>query len=217
MGLITVREVDWAAVDARTAGSLDKTKATIFAKKGKPDRWIECLVYAPDGKYLGIGSHDKTVYLYETKGYKKEIKLTGHSSYISCLDWAQDSSFIRTVCGAYELLFFNVGSKKRDPSGATNTIETVWADHMCKFGWCVNGIFPSGTDGSHINSVAMSKDQKLIASGDDWGLLCVYRNPICLVEKGQKEHESDKYRGHSEFVTRVKFSPDNQYIFTAGG
>jgi len=158
MGLVTVREVDWAKVDAREKGSLDTVKHTIFKKNPKADRWIECMVYSPCGTYLGIGSHDKKVYLVETKSYKKEHKLDGHSSYISCLDFAKDSSYIRTVCGAYELLFFNVKTKKRDPSGASNTVETDWYDHMCKFGWCVNGIFPSGTDGSHINSVAMSKD-----------------------------------------------------------
>jgi len=93
--------------------------------------------------------------------------------------------------------------KKRDPSGASNTIETVWVDQTTKLGWSVQGIFPDGCDGSHINSVAMTKDQKLIASGDDYGLVCVYRNP--LLEK----HESNKYRGHSEHVTSVKFTSDS--------
>ena len=217
MGVVTIREVDWDKVDAREAGSLYKVKKTIWKKKAKHDRWIECMVYSPCAKYLGIGSHDKTVYMFDTKTYKKEIKLAGHASFITCLDWAVDSSYIRTVCGAYELLFFDAVKKKRDPSGASNTVKTVWADHTCKFGWCVNGIFPAGTDGSHINSVAMSKDQKLIACGDDYGLVNVYRNPICLVEGKGKPHQAALYRGHSEFVTRVKFSSDNKYIFSAGG
>jgi len=57
----------------------------------------------------------------------------------------------------------------------------------------------------------MSKDQKLIVSGDDYGLVCTYRNP--LLEK----HKCGKYRGHSEFVTTVKFSEDSKYIFSVGG
>lgn len=171
------------------------------------------MVFSPDNKYLAIGSHDNMIYLLDTNSYseKKMTKLTGHSSFITALDWALDSSYIRSVCGAYELLFFNIKSKKRDPSGASNTIETKWANQTCKLGWSVQGIFPSGCDGSHINSVAMNKNETLIASGDDYGLVCLYRNPLL------DGHASGKYRGHSEHVTTVVFSPDSKYLFSAGG
>ena len=209
-GIVTIREIDWDKVDNREEGAFDNVIKTLF-KDVKKAEWIETMVYSPDNKWLAVGSHDNTIYLVDTKYAKKPIKLTGHSSFITALDWAQDSSYLRSVCGAYELLFFNIGSKKRDPSGASNTIETMWSDHTCKFGWCVQGIFPSGCDGSHINSVAMTKDQKLIASGDDYGLVCVYRNPLL------DGHEFDKYRGHSEHVTSVKFSSDGTYLFSTGG
>lgn len=57
----------------------------------------------------------------------------------------------------------------------------------------------------------MSTDRKLIASGDDYGLVCTYYNP--LLEK----HAGNKYRGHSEHVTGVTFSADSQYLFSIGG
>jgi len=107
---------------------------------------------------LACGSHDNTIYLLDTQTYKKTHKLTGHSSFITGLDFSLDGKWMRTVCGAYELLFFDVGKKKRDPSGASNTIDVAWATQTCKFGWNVQGVFPAGCDGSHINSVAMSKD-----------------------------------------------------------
>lgn len=212
-GIVTIRTVDFAKVDAREAGSLDVIHKKDLFKAVKKAEWIEAMVYSPDNKYLAVGSHDNTIYLLDTKSYsdKKMTKLTGHSSFITSIDWALDSSYIRTVCGAYELLFFNIGSKKRDPKGASGTTGTDWADQTCKLGWNVQGIFPSGTDGSHINSVAMSKDQKLLASGDDYGLVCTYRNPLL------EGHASNKYRAHSEFVTTVKFSDDNKYLFSVGG
>lgn len=95
------------------------------------------MAYSPDSLNLAVGSHDNTIYLVETKAYKKVIKLAGHSSFITALDWSLDSSYIRSVCGAYELLFFNAKNKKRDPSGASNTIETVWKDQRTKLGWSV--------------------------------------------------------------------------------
>lgn len=209
-GICTVRNIDWNLIDKREPGCLDEVKKTLF-KDVKKAEWIECMSFSPCGKFLAVGSHDNMIYLLDTQTYKKKTKLTGHSSFITAIDWSVDSQYIRSVCGAYELLFFKAKEKKRDPSGASNTIGTTWCDQTCKFGWNVQGVFPSGCDGSHINSVAMSKDQKLIASGDDYGLLCVYRNPLL------EGHASNKYRGHSEHVTRVKFSPDNKYIFSIGG
>jgi WD40 repeat protein len=135
-GIVTIRDLDWAAVDARQPGSLDQVKKTLF-KEIKKAAWIEVMVFSPDSKYLAVGSHDDQIYLVDTKTYKKHIKLTGHSSFITAIDWAIDGSFIRSVCGAYELLFFNIGTKKRDPSGASNTIGTVWANQTCKLGWNV--------------------------------------------------------------------------------
>jgi WD40 repeat protein len=220
VGIVTIREVDWAKVDAREPGSLDNIIKKNLFKEVKKAEWIEAMVYSPDAKWLAVGSHDNKIYLLDTKKYddKKATKakaiLTGHSSFITSIDWCMESTYIRSNCGAYELLFFNIkkeAGKQRDPSGASNTVETMWSDQTCKLGWSVQGIFPPGTDGSHINSVAMSKDQKLIASGDDYGLVCLYRNPLL------EGHKCSKYRGHSEFVTTVKFSDDNEYLFSTGG
>lgn len=217
-GEVTIREVDWAQVDARKEGSLDKVVKKGIKNEGKngkpPAEWIECMHYSPCGKFLGIGSHNNMIYILDVeKNYKEKVVLKGHSSFISSFDWSLDSKWIRSVCGAYELLFFDLNKKKdpRDPSGASNTVEVKWADQSCKLGWHVQGIFPSGCDGSHINSVAMTQNEKLLASGDDYGLVCTYRNPLL------EGHESDKYRGHSEFVTHVKWSSDNKMLFSTGG
>ena len=172
------------------------------------------MVYSPCNNYLAVGSHDHTVYVIDTKTYKKINKTkNASSSFLTGLDWSTDSSWIRTVDGSYELLFFKVNEKEisRDPSGASNTVETLWSDQKCKLGWNVQGIFPPGCDGSHINSSCMTKNQKIIASGDDWGLVCIYNNPLL------EGHESNKYRGHSEHVTRVMFSDDCNYLVSIGG
>lgn len=115
--------------------------------------------------------------------YAKFAVLKGHNSFITCLDWSLSDSpqYIRSNCGAYELLFFNVDAKKQDSAGASNTVGTQWATSTCKLGWSVQGIYPPGCDGTHINGVDFSKNQSLIATGDDYGLVNIYRNP-CLEE-----------------------------------
>ena len=176
--------------------------------------WIEVAEYSPDGSMLAVGSHDTNIYLYDANNdYALLGKCTKHNATITCIDWSMDGSYIRSVCNAYELLFFNMPDCAQDPSGASNTTGTDWATGHCKFGWCVDGIFPSGTDGTHINGVDLSEDQTTICVGDDYGLVTLFRNPC------RKGHQPKSLRGHSEHVVRVKFGRGglNGYIFSVGG
>jgi len=127
---------------------------------------------------------------------------------------------IRTTCGAYELLFFpNSDTKgtgiKNDGYGASNTTGTVWENHHAKFGWRVDGIYPEGTDGTYVNSVEVTKDDTTIATGTDNGI-SLFRNP-CRAP----DHLSKGYRGHSEFVCRVRFAHDpdktTTHLISIGG
>lgn len=70
--------------------------------------WIEVIAFSPDGAHVAVGSHDNNIYVYGTEDWSLKSKLTAHNSYINCLDWSSDSKYIRSNCGAYELLFFDV-------------------------------------------------------------------------------------------------------------
>jgi len=127
-----------------------------------PKEWIEIMRYNVTGDRLAVGSHDNWIYIYNTSEdgkYRPHCTLKGHSSYITALDWSLDGDFIRSSCGAYELLFWDPNGKKQVPGGASATTSTKWSSHTVKFGWFVDGIYPSGTDGSHINIVEMSKTE----------------------------------------------------------
>lgn len=111
-------EVYIRLIDYKDDGSATlKKHCTVSETNQKPTmipaEWIECMAYNPDCSVLAVGSHDNFVYLYnKEKKYKYTGKLKGHSSFITCLDWSQDGSYMRTNCGAYELLFWTTSDKK---------------------------------------------------------------------------------------------------------
>lgn len=165
--------------------------------------WIECAEFSPDGSMLAVGSHDTNIYVYNTSDWSLVGACTKHNAALTCIDWSMDNSTIRSVCNGYELLFFSLPDCAQMPNGASATTSTLWASHHCKFGWCVDGIFPKGADGTHINGVDINENQSLIACGDDYGLLQIFRNPA------RKGCNPTSYRGHSEHVVRVKFGRGN--------
>jgi WD40 repeat protein len=68
--------------------------------------------YSPDGSKLAVGSHDNIIYIYETTKYEYIARCKGHSSFITSVDWSEDGNYIRSVCGAHELLFFDANTGK---------------------------------------------------------------------------------------------------------
>lgn len=171
--------------------------------------WIQVLAPSPDGTKLAVGSHDNHIYVYDAS-YNCIGKCTGHSSYITAVDWSEDSKTMRSNCGAYELLFWNEDCSQ-DPSGRTNYQNTTWASHTAKMAWTVEGIYPKGADGTYVNSVCATPDGEHILTGDDSRLWRVFNNPARF------NHKPKCYRGHSEFVQGVITSADGSRVYTVGG
>lgn len=83
--------------------------------------WIEVIKYSPDEKRVAVGSHDNNIYILSVNGdnYEVEGVCKAHQSFITNLDWSRDGRYIHSNCGAYEYLFFDVGSKSQVKSGAS--------------------------------------------------------------------------------------------------
>ncbi|KAG5836617.1 hypothetical protein ANANG_G00230250 [Anguilla anguilla] len=133
-----------------------------------------------DGAYLAVGSHDNFVYIYAVtengRKYSRAGKCTGHSSFVTHLDWSADSQYIVTNSGDYEILFWEAASGKHLTSA--DTVRNLeWATSTCVLSFSVFGIWPDGADGTDINAVCRSHDARLLVSADDFGKVRLFPNP----------------------------------------
>jgi len=184
----------------------------------KAREWCECISYSPDGNYIALGSHDDSIYVYKiTNGeYHLHWSITFvHSSAIVGMDWTRDSRYLRAVDQAYAKIFYDVEHSQQVGDGATTLVDaSLWATSTCKLGWEVMGVFPQGADGSDINCVDANADRSLIAAGDDFGTVCIYKFPV-----SRNTQPCIRLTGHSEHVPRARFwnHGDSTYFVSLGG
>ncbi|XP_062915966.1 echinoderm microtubule-associated protein-like 2 isoform X3 [Mobula hypostoma] len=175
---------------------------------------ISVMRYSPDGNFLAIGSHDNYVYIYSVaengRKYSRVGRCSGHSSFITHLDWSTDSHYIVTNSGDYEVLYWTPNCKQVPVADAVRDLD--WASSTCVLSFQVFGIWPEGADGTDINAVCRSTDNKLLATADDFGKVNLFSFPC-----SQPRAPSHKYGGHSSHVTNVAFLHDSSRLISIGG
>ena len=56
--------------------------------------------------------------------------------------------------------------------------DMEWATQSCLLSFNTIGVWPETIDGTDLNCCAKSNDQKLIATGDDFGKIKLYTYPV---------------------------------------
>uniref|UniRef100_A0A8C6TX88 EMAP like 1 n=1 Tax=Neogobius melanostomus TaxID=47308 RepID=A0A8C6TX88_9GOBI len=176
---------------------------------------LSTMQYGPDGNLLAVGSHDNYIYVYAVseKGrkYSRVGKCSGHSSFITHLDWSVDSQYLVSNSGDYEILYW-IPSVCKQVVSVETTRDIEWASHTCTLGFHVFGVWPDGSDGTDINASCSSRDKKLLVTGDDFGKVHLFSFPC-----SQFRAPSHVYGGHSSHVTNVSFLLDDSCLVSTGG
>nr|XP_023684063.1 echinoderm microtubule-associated protein-like 1 isoform X2 [Paramormyrops kingsleyae] len=176
---------------------------------------LSVMRYSPDGNFLAIGSHDNYIYIYAVtengRKYSRVGKCSGHSSFITHLDWSVDSQYLMSNSGDYEILYW-IPSVCKQVVSVETTRDILWATCTCTLGFHVFGLWPEGSDGTDINAVCRSNEKKLLVTGDDFGKVHLFSYPC-----SQFRAPSHVYGGHSSHVTNVNFLFDDSYLISTGG
>ena len=173
---------------------------------------ITVVKYSKDNRFLAVGARDAKIYILGVaKNYAKVSVCKGHHSTITHLDFSVDSNVLQSTCTSYELLYWDVKSGKQDTRGASGNRDEKWNTWSCTLGWPVQGIYPPCSDGLDVNSVDRAYKSDVIATGDDFGGVKLFRFP-CL-----KGGSFQRFVGHSSHVTNVKFINDDSKLISVGG
>ncbi|XP_071354154.1 echinoderm microtubule-associated protein-like 1 isoform X5 [Trachinotus anak] len=176
---------------------------------------LSVMRYGPDGNFLAIGSHDNYIYIYAVaengRKYSRVGKCSGHSSFITHLDWSVDSQYLVSNSGDYEILYW-IPSVCKQVVSVETTRDIEWATYTCTLGFQVFGLWPDGSDGTDINAVCRSSDKSLLVTGDDFGKVHLFSYPC-----SQFRAPSYVSSGHSSHVTNVTFLYDDSYLVSTGG
>ncbi|XP_053167311.1 echinoderm microtubule-associated protein-like 4 isoform X3 [Hemicordylus capensis] len=177
---------------------------------------LSVMRYTVDGNLLAVGSHDNFIYLYivteNGRKYSRYGKCTGHSSYITHLDWTPDNKYIMSNSGDYEILYWDIPSGCKLIRNRSDCKDKDWATYTCVLGFQVFGVWPEGSDGTDINALVRSHNRKVIAVADDFCKVHLFQYP-CSKAKAP----SHKYSAHSSHVTNVSFTHNDSHLISTGG
>ncbi|XP_067170929.1 echinoderm microtubule-associated protein-like 3 isoform X2 [Apteryx mantelli] len=206
VGLQTGR---WLVLDA-------ETRQVLASGADGSGEQLSVVRYSPDGEFLAVGSHDNVIYIYGVgergRKYSRFGRCAGHSSFITHLDWSKDSRFIMSNSGDYEILYWDVAGGCKLLRNRFESRDREWATYTCVLGFHVFGVWPDGSDGTDINSLCRSHDERVVAVADDFCKVHLFQYP-CARAKAP----SHVYGGHGSHVTNVRFSHDDAHLVSLGG
>lgn len=152
-------------------------------------------------------------FVYErTQQYTRYGKCVGHSSFITHLDWSKDGNYIMSNSGDYEILYWDITGGCKLLRNRYKNKDREWATYTCVLGYHVFGVWPEGSDGTDINSLARSHGMTMISVADDFCKVHLFRYPC-----NKPKAPSHVYTGHGSHVTNVRFTHNDSHLISLGG
>ena len=169
------------------------------------DMWIPDIKIAPNNQVIAFGgapnpSRVELVKVGEDGSGLTKMKVIdiGLSGSLTHLDWDMDSANLITNSENFELVYVNVATCSVIKAAVCANNE--WYTWTSVFGYSVKGLALRFKDIIDVNTVCRSFDQKVLAVGDDYGKVKLYKYPYIDTNATCKS-----YIGHSSKIAKVAF------------
>lgn len=190
-------------------------------KKGREPEGVSYLRFNSDDTMLAVAHMDSNLYLFSVDGAGKKWNLepwrpATHRAAPTHIQWSEDGKMIKCLTRDYEVAHWTVDADARQLRfypHLTDPDDVAWHGDPLVAGWDVQGCYLAEWDGTDLNDVTLTEDGQILACGDDFGCVRLYKYPaICNKPEAQRV-----YLGHSSFVVGVEFCRDNKHLITCGG
>uniref|UniRef100_A0A674J959 EMAP like 3 n=1 Tax=Terrapene triunguis TaxID=2587831 RepID=A0A674J959_9SAUR len=201
---------------------LDTETRQVLSGGSDGNEQLSVVRYSPDGEFLAIGSHDNFIYIYSVgegeRKYSRFGRCTGHSSFITHLDWSKDSKFIMSNSGDYEILYWDVAGGCKLLRNRFESRDREWASYTCVLGFHVfgEGWAPWGVGGEgdpRASTRGLGNTLEVLG-----GVVFQWQSPpLTPLPCSLLQAPSHVYGGHGSHVTNVRFTNDDSHLVSLGG
>ena len=180
---------------------------------------ITAVMFTPDGSKMLASSLDGSVYIYDAlNNFALVMTLSGqHKEGVRSMDISNSGQYVATTGEFSEYFVWDMSTgavigKDSDRFEALAATGLEWNVRQAPFGLNSVGIFPSFSDPADTLTLNQSKDHKLLAVGDSYGALKLFRNPATEYFAPYK-----KYTAHSPGgISKVAFTVKDQFLMSVG-
>ena len=181
----------------------------------KENKWIPDIKIAPNCQLVVFGGAPKASHIElakvqengESLQHTKTIDI-GLIGTLIHLDWDVTSTNLVTNSSNFELIYVNVITSS--VVKASVFADTEWHTWTSVFGFNVKGLTLSFGDSIDVNAVCRSYNKKVLAIGDDYANVKLYKYPYVDANATCKI-----YIGHSSRVSKIGFIRD-KYLVSIG-
>ena len=185
----------------------------VYSTWNHSSKMINDIKFSPDDTILAIACADTNIYLYKSddrKNFRRQAVCRGHSGAVTHIDISANSQYLQSNGTDASILYWDISGNQIKLNSSMK--DTTWATITCCFGWAVQGIWPKGCDYTDVNTCVALPDIGDIITGDDFGLVNLYKYPALKVGAIHQ-----KYIGHSGHVTCVRFNWNRRLAISVGG
>jgi microtubule-associated protein-like 6 len=193
---------------------LSEEDLTIAHEARDSKQTLTCVKFSLDGTSLAFGSMDRCIYAYNVGDFASKAKARGHKGGITHLDFGRvfgtnNAVFIQSNSDIGEILFWDIETGEQQTP--RNQRDTEWETQTCVLAWPLKGAWGPYEDGAYLNCCCRSSSGELVATGDVFGRVRIYRYPAV-----GRNCNYVSYRGHGGALSSMRFSPDDKFLYTTG-